>query len=71
MKVCFQYGKNKAGKWVSVIEDVHGNQIVDMEFDMYCDERNGIFYLKRTEKIITLIKKEYVGVQNNRRKQLQ
>ena len=42
--------KNKAGKWVSVIEDVHGNQIVDMEFDMYCDERNGIFYLKKDGK---------------------
>ena len=50
MKVCFQYGKNKAGKWVSVIEDVHGNQIVDMEFDMYCDERNDFFYLKKDGK---------------------
>ena len=35
---------------MSVIEDVHGNQIVDMEFDMYCDERNGIFYLKKDGK---------------------
>lgn len=42
--------KNKAGKWVSVIEDVHGNQVLDIEFDMYCDERNGIFYMQKDGK---------------------